>query len=135
MAETVFWPIYQEDFSHIDLCGKTANNINFHYRTVSRKINDHSFLYIKTPLFLDYFWVISPFLGGRGGGGGKKSLPRKFSCHTQPDKGFQYQAKIQRILIIQFKFKKHANRQQSYLIGHFQPLPGVQQVQLQQTGI
>ena len=75
MAETVFWPIYQEDFSHIDLCGKTANNINFHYRTVSRKINDHSFLYIKTPLFLDYFWVISPFLGGGGGGGVKKVFP------------------------------------------------------------
>ena len=67
MAETVFWPISpEEDFSHIDLCGKTANNINFDYRTGSRKINDHSFLYIKTP----YLWTIFgsfplSFFGGR----------------------------------------------------------------------
>ena len=41
-----FWPISQEqDFSQIwDLCRNIANNINFHYRTTSVKINDQIFL-------------------------------------------------------------------------------------------
>ena len=39
MAETVFWPLSQEqDFSEIEDLGKnTANNIIFHYRTSSGK--------------------------------------------------------------------------------------------------
>ena len=37
-----FWPISEEsDFSQIwDLCKKTENNINFCYRSDSKKIND-----------------------------------------------------------------------------------------------
>ena len=63
MAERAFWPISQEqDFSHLeDLFRKTANNINFHYRTSLGKINDHSFLYIQKTLFLVYF----PNFGGQ----------------------------------------------------------------------
>ena len=40
-----FWPIYQEqNYSQIsDLCRNTVNNISFHYRTNSVKINDQIF--------------------------------------------------------------------------------------------
>ena len=40
-------------FSQIkDLCRNKTNNKNFHYRTSSGKINDHSFIYIqKNPIF------------------------------------------------------------------------------------
>ena len=43
---SAFWPVSQEkDLSEIDdLWRNTANNINFHYRTHSRKINDQIFL-------------------------------------------------------------------------------------------
>ena len=43
---SAFWPVSQEkDFSQIDdLWRNTANNINFHDRTHSRKINDQIFL-------------------------------------------------------------------------------------------
>ena len=43
-----FWPISQEpEFSQMsDLCRNTANNIIFHYRTNSVKINDKIFQYI-----------------------------------------------------------------------------------------
>ena len=46
MAEKAFWPISQEqDSSQIEDLGRnTANNVNFHYRTSSGKINDQSFL-------------------------------------------------------------------------------------------
>ena len=40
-----FWPISQErDLSQIEDCRNTANNINFHYRTNSGKINNQIFL-------------------------------------------------------------------------------------------
>ena len=43
-------------FSQIwDLCGNTANNINFHNRTNAIKINDQSFQYIQKTLFLAHF--------------------------------------------------------------------------------
>ena len=44
-----FWPISQEsEFSQIsDLCRNTANNIDFHYRTNSVKINDKIFQYTQ----------------------------------------------------------------------------------------
>ena len=42
------WPISQEQdtgfFQIKDLCGNTANNKNFHFRTNSVKINDQIFL-------------------------------------------------------------------------------------------
>ena len=50
MAETVFWPLSQEqDFSEIEDLGKnTANNIIFHYRTSSgKKLQPKNFIYIK----------------------------------------------------------------------------------------
>ena len=39
---TAFWPLSQEpDFSQVwDLCRNTVNNINFHYRSNSIKINE-----------------------------------------------------------------------------------------------
>ena len=49
-----FWPISQETefFQKSDLCRNTANNINFHYRANSLKINDKIFQYIqKKPCF------------------------------------------------------------------------------------
>ena len=49
-----FWPISQEpEFSQMwDLCRNTANNINFHYRKHSVKINDKMFQHIqKNPVF------------------------------------------------------------------------------------
>ena len=60
-----FWPISQEpEFSQIwDLCRNIANNINFHYRTNSVKINDKMFQYIQTTLFLAHFWSIFPIFG------------------------------------------------------------------------
>ena len=52
-----FWPISQEpEFSQIcDLCRNKANNINFHYKTNSAKINDKIFQYIKKTPFLAHF--------------------------------------------------------------------------------
>ena len=36
-----FWPISQEqDFSQYRICAETANNMDFHYRSKSVKIND-----------------------------------------------------------------------------------------------
>ena len=60
-----FWPIsLEQDFSQIQvLCRSTANNINFHYRTNSVKINVQIFLIIEKTLFLAYFWPISPIFG------------------------------------------------------------------------
>ena len=72
-----FWPISQEQhFSQIeDLYKNTVNNINFHYRTNSRTINDQNFLNSKT-LFLTHFWPTSPILGG------KKCFPKKSGMHN-----------------------------------------------------
>ena len=41
-----FWPIFQERYflQRYDLYRNTANNVNFHYRTNSVKINDQIFL-------------------------------------------------------------------------------------------
>ena len=40
-----FWPISQEqDFSQCRICAETANNMDFHYRSKSVKINDKIFL-------------------------------------------------------------------------------------------
>ena len=41
-----FWPLFQErDFSQIeDFYRNTTNNINFHFRASSEKINDQIFL-------------------------------------------------------------------------------------------
>ena len=67
-------------FSQIkDLCRNTANNKNFHYRTSSGKINDHSFIYIqKKPIFGPFpkFW------------GAKKFSKKIQLCQAQFDKGF-----------------------------------------------
>ena len=60
-----FWPISQEpEFSQIwDLCRNTANNINFHYRTNSVKINDKIFQYFqKKTCFWSIFGPFSQFL-------------------------------------------------------------------------
>ena len=91
-----FWPISQEQhFSQIeDLYRNTVHNINFHYRTNSRKINDHNFLNSKT-LLLTNFWPTSPILGGQ------KMFSQKI-WHAQLDKVFYYNAEIQRNLLIQF---------------------------------
>ena len=52
-----FWPISQQPvFSQTwDLCRNIANNILFHYRTYSVKINDKIFQYIQKALFLAHF--------------------------------------------------------------------------------
>ena len=52
-----FWSISQKpEFSQIwDLSRNTANNINFHYRTNSVKIDDKIFQYIQKTLFLAHF--------------------------------------------------------------------------------
>ena len=73
-----FWPISQEQyfFQIEDLYRNTANNINFHYRANSGKINDQIFLQIQKNLFLSYFWPISPsFLG-------KNVFPKNLACIT-----------------------------------------------------
>ena len=53
----IFWPISQElEFSQIwDFCRNKANNIHFHYRTNSVKINGNIFQYIQKVLFLAHF--------------------------------------------------------------------------------
>ena len=53
----IFWPISQElEFSQIwDFCRNKANNIHFHYRTNSVKINGNIFQYIQKVLFLANF--------------------------------------------------------------------------------
>ena len=56
-----FWPIFQEHLCP-DLCRNTANNINFHYRTNSVKINDQMF---QKTLFLARFCPILPILGAK----------------------------------------------------------------------
>ena len=60
-----FWPIYQEQkFSQTwDLCRNTANNISFHYRTNSVKINNQIFQYIQKTLVLAHVWFICPNFG------------------------------------------------------------------------
>ena len=56
LAENILDHISETKFSQIwDLCRKIANNIHFHYKTNSVKINDKFSLYIKKPLFLAYF--------------------------------------------------------------------------------
>ena len=113
-----FWPITQEQhFSQIeDLYRNTVNNINFHYRTNSGEINDQIFLQIQKTCFRTIFPHFPSFWEG---GGGKKSFPKKSG-----DKVFQYHAKIQRNLMIQFQEKK-TNRQQDgrmnrlYFIGPY----------------
>ena len=60
-----FRPISQEqNFSQTwDLCRNTGNNISFHYRTNSVKIDDQTFQQIQKTLFLAHFpnfWGISP---------------------------------------------------------------------------
>ena len=47
-----------------DLCRNTANNINFHYRTNSVKINDKNFPWIQKTLSSVHFWSIFPILFG-----------------------------------------------------------------------
>ena len=56
-----------------------ANNINFHYRTNSGKINDKVFIQIEKTLLLACFWPISPIFWG------EKKLPQKI-WHAQLDK-------------------------------------------------
>ena len=46
-----------------DLRTKTTNNISFHYRTNSVKINDQFFQQIKKKLILADFGTFSQFLG------------------------------------------------------------------------
>ena len=52
-----FRPISQEqNFSQTwDLCRNTGNNISFHYRTNSVKIDDQTFQQIQKTLFLAHF--------------------------------------------------------------------------------
>ena len=63
----LFWPISQEQtFSQIwGLCGNTANNINFHYRSNSVKINDQISQQIEKILFFAHFWPIFPIFGAK----------------------------------------------------------------------
>ena len=63
----LFWPISQEQtFSQIwGLCRNTANNINFHYRSNSVKINDQISQQIEKILFFAHFWPIFPILGAK----------------------------------------------------------------------
>ena len=52
-----------QNFSQIwDLCRNTVNNINFHYRTNSIKINDNIFQYIQKTCFWYIFGLFSQFL-------------------------------------------------------------------------
>ena len=66
---------HEQDFSQIqNLRWNTANNINFHDRTSSGKIDQkmtEDFFILKN-LFLTYFWHMSPIFGA------KKIFPKKF---------------------------------------------------------
>ena len=62
LAENILAPSQEQKFSQTwDLCRNRANNINFHYRTNSEKINDKIFQYIKKKPFLVHF----PNFGGK----------------------------------------------------------------------
>ena len=69
MAEWLrtFCPISQEsEFSQIsDLCRNTANNIDFHYRTNSVKINDKIFQYIQRKPVFGPFLSHFPIFGAK----------------------------------------------------------------------
>ena len=60
-----FGPYFPEFCQIWDLCRNIANNIHFHYRTNSVKINDKIFQYIHKTLFLAHFWPIFPILGAK----------------------------------------------------------------------
>ena len=56
--------IFEKHFSQIeDLYRNPVNNINFHYRTNSRKINDQIFLQIQKPHLCPIFGPLPYFLG------------------------------------------------------------------------
>ena len=80
------WPISQKSdlFQIWYLCRNTVNNINFHYRTNSAKINDKVFNKFKTP----YFWHIFPILEA------KNFFKKIRICTTQLHMGFKHHAKI-----------------------------------------
>ena len=66
MAENILARISRTKYSQIwDLCRNITNNIHFHYRTNSVKINDKIFQYIQKNLFLTHFWPIFPILGAK----------------------------------------------------------------------
>ena len=79
-----FWPIFQEHLCP-DLCRNTANNINFHYRTNSVKINDQMF---QKTLFLARFCPILPILGA------KNFFAEIRLCHAQFHIGFYQHTEI-----------------------------------------
>ena len=61
LAENILAHIQKQEFSQIwDLCSSTANNINFHYRPTSVKINDQIFHQVQKTLFLTLFGSIFP---------------------------------------------------------------------------
>ena len=74
---------HEQKFSWIwDLCRNTANNITFHYRTNSVKINDQIFQWIKKTLFLTHFWSIFPISGA------KNSFPENPAMSSTTSYGF-----------------------------------------------
>ena len=84
MAEWLrtFCPISQEsEFSQIsDLCRNTANNIDFHYRTNSVKINDKIFQYIQRKPVFGPFLSHFPIFGAKRFFSGKPgSVMHKFT--------------------------------------------------------
>ena len=73
-----FWPIsLEEKSSQIwDFCRNIANNIHFHYRIISVKINDKIFKYIKkNPVYSLFLAHLLDFLG-------KNSFSRKSGSVT-----------------------------------------------------
>ena len=128
----IFWSISQEpEFSQIrDLCRNIANNIHFHYRTNSVKINNKIFQYIKKTLFFAHFWPIFPIFGAKNFFLENPAL----SCTTS----YGFLASCQNVEKTNDKFlprqtkgnawtdqRTDGRRDRPYFIGPFQLTPGV----------
>ena len=73
----------EQPFSQIwDLCRNTTNNISFHYRTNSVKINDQIFHYTQKNLSLGHFWSIFPNIWR------KKFFSRNYGSIAQTSYGY-----------------------------------------------
>ena len=77
-----FGPYLMKKNSHKHGICTGTQQISFHYRTNSVKINDQIFQQIQKTLFLAYFWSIFPILGA-------KFFPQKICLYM----GFYHNAK------------------------------------------
>ena len=83
LAENSSAHIRGTKFSQIRiLCRSTANNINFHYRSTSVKINDQIFQQIQKILFLSLFRSVLPIFGA------KKNFPENLVLPCTTSYGF-----------------------------------------------